>query len=625
VTARSTIQRWGALALWLIPLALVLLSTVLLESRPAAWLDGQISDMYFELRGPREASGEFVIVGIDDASYDELSLGKFHWGWYHAEVIRRLAQAGAKAIALDLFAPPVAGGTVLGMEQEHTLKELERESFLAMGAALAEATYADDCPVFLACLASDGQVLLPRSELLDAVGGGHDHLGIVNLPVGKAADSVVREFVQVLPETGATGRGMPSLPYLAAYYARSGALPLASGDALPTSAAYINYVGPAGSFTMIPFRDVLLGAEETLTERVAGKVVFIGDWGQPQEMFATPYSGRYGERSMSGVEILANAADTFYLGYDLMPPALWMLLLATALLLALSTMAIQLAATPKSLPLDIVLAAAVAGSGYALFTSNMLAPVGTLLILLVANSAIVRALKLLIVERELRHVRAYFRRSMGPKALSRVPSSRLHALLKGQQYEVAVLVAKANEAAPGQGESSLEHFKRCKEAIAAAARDSDGWLYQSTAQASVVLFGCPIERPDTVNAALSCARLMQAALESQDEPGSQEALSSQETAPLSIGLHHGQVTVGSTRLGGMLDFIAHGHPVNVAHQLAELGVERGKDIFASGEFVNKLSGTRADDVRQLEGGLVVGKTEISLYTFTERKPAIINP
>lgn len=619
MTARSTTQRWGALVLWLIPLVLVLLSPMLLESKPAAWLDGQFSDLYFELRGPREASGEFVIVGIDDASYSELSLGKFHWGWYHAEVTRRLAQAGAKAIALDLFAPPVAGGTVLGMEQEHTLKELERESFLAMGAAVAESTYADDCPVFLACLASNGQVLLPRSELLDAVGGGHDHLGVVNLPVGKAADSVVRKFVQALPEAGGTGRELPSLPYLAAYYARSGELPLASGAELPTGAAYINYVGPAGSFTMIPFRDVLLGDAGMLAGQVAGKVVFIGDWGQPQEMFATPFAEQAGTRSMNGVEILANAADTFYLGNNLAAPPGWMLLLAVALMLVLSTMAIQLAATLKSLPVDIVLAAVVAGGGYALFTSNMLAPVGTLLILLVANSAVVRAVKLLVVERELRHIRAYFRRSMGPKALRRVPSSRLHALLKGQQYEVAVLVAKVTEAAPGQGESSLEHFKHCREAIAAAARDSDGWLYQSTAQASVVLFGCPIERPDTVNAALSCARLMHAALEDQDETGSQDL------PQLSIGLHHGQVTVGSTRIGGMLDFIAHGHPVSVAHKLAELGAERGKDMFASGEFVNKLTGTRADDVRHLEGGLVVGKTEISLYTFTERKPAVINP
>jgi CHASE2 domain-containing sensor protein len=614
VTAGSGNPRWGALVLWIIPLVLVLLSTVLLESRPAAWLDGQFSDLYFEVRGPRQASGEFVVVGIDDASYDELSLGKFHWGWYHAEVVRRLAQAGAKAIALDLYAPPVAGGVVLGMEQERTLKDLERESFLAMGAAVAGATFADGCPVFLACLASNGQVLLPRSELLDAVGGGHDHLGVVNLPVGKAADSVVREFIQALPEAGGTGRGLPSLPYLAAYYARSGELPLASDTELPTGAAHINYVGPAGSFTMIPFRDVLLGGEDSLAGRVAGKVVFIGDWGQPQEMFATPYAEQAGTRSMSGVEILANAADTFYLGNNLAPPLGWMLLLAIALMLALSTMAIQLAATLKSLPVDIVLAAVVTGGGYVLFTSNMLAPVGTLLILLVANSAVVRAIKLLVVERELRQVRAYFRRSMGPKALRRVP-----------QYEVAVLVAKVNEAAPGQADTALKHLKHCREAIAAAARDSDGWLYQSTAQASVVLFGCPIERPDNVNAALSCARLMHAALESQGEPSSPDTPEGEIPLPLSIGLHHGQVTVGSTRIGGMLDFIAHGHPVSVAHKLAELGVERGKDMFASGEFVNKLTGTRADDVRHLEGGLVVGKTEISLYTFTERKPAVINP
>ena len=112
---------------------------------------------------------------------------------------------------------------------------------------------------------------------------------------------------------------------------------------------------------------------------------------------------------------------------------------------------------------------------------------------------------------------------------------------------------------------------------------------------------------------------MHAALEIQDETASQEGV------PLSIGLHQGRVTIGSTRIGGMLDFIAHGHPVRVTHKMAELAAERGKGLLASGEFVNLLGGRLAEDSRHLEGGLVVGKAEISMYTISERKPAVINP
>src|SRR3989304_1911055 len=64
-------------------------------------------DLRFQMRGPVAPRLPLVIVSIDQDSFDELTLP---WPWprtLHAELIRKLAKAGAKVAALDiLFTEP---------------------------------------------------------------------------------------------------------------------------------------------------------------------------------------------------------------------------------------------------------------------------------------------------------------------------------------------------------------------------------------------------------------------------------------------------------------------------------------------------------------------------------------
>ena len=64
-------------------------------------------DLRFQMRGPIAPQLPIVIVSIDQDSFNDLNLP---WPWprtLHAELIRMLAKAGAKVIALDiLFTEP---------------------------------------------------------------------------------------------------------------------------------------------------------------------------------------------------------------------------------------------------------------------------------------------------------------------------------------------------------------------------------------------------------------------------------------------------------------------------------------------------------------------------------------
>src|SRR5574341_1357818 len=95
----------------LLPLTIgATLAALVFLSHQFGLLDGlELSsfDLRYRIRGTSAPSAPIVLVSIDQDSFDELDLP---WPWpryHHAELIQKLAKAGAKIIAFDiLFTDP---------------------------------------------------------------------------------------------------------------------------------------------------------------------------------------------------------------------------------------------------------------------------------------------------------------------------------------------------------------------------------------------------------------------------------------------------------------------------------------------------------------------------------------
>ena len=243
-------------------------------------LELDTADTRFQIRGPKPAENRVAVVEIDDSTFSEL---EEQWPFprsLHAEVIRQLERAGARAIAYDVqFTEPT------DPRQDNRLIK-----------AVAEAD-----GVVLATTEVDRQ---GRSRVF----GGESVLRRIgarsaNSNFDADADGVWRRLpysMQGLPGfavaavEAATGRR----------YSRNG-----FGD----DGAWIDYRGAAGSIPSVPFWRVLRGRFDP--EMIDGRIVVVGASAPSlQDVHAVPVGG--GEL-MSGPEIHANAIATLLDGVPL--------------------------------------------------------------------------------------------------------------------------------------------------------------------------------------------------------------------------------------------------------------------------------------------------------------------
>lgn len=285
--ALRSLVEWGVLV------ALATLLTIgAVRWDVVARLDAMVYDTVVTLNGhaPRD---DIVIVAIDDQSLD--AVGRWPWPRSRlADLIGRVGQARPRGIGVD----------ILFIEPDLAHPDSDR----ALAAAIARA----------------GHVVLPA--LPERTGQGrvyhYPFLGIeaavAHINAASDADSVVRG---VDLEEGPPGH---MLDHLAVQLARQAARPPRSlpsdGDAQADTEGWmrrgfvrLDFAGPAGTFRHVPAVDVLTG--RVAPDAFAGKLVLIGATASGvSDIFATPTS-----RTMSGVEVLANATQTVLDGTAILP------------------------------------------------------------------------------------------------------------------------------------------------------------------------------------------------------------------------------------------------------------------------------------------------------------------
>ncbi|WP_309707354.1 adenylate/guanylate cyclase domain-containing protein [Armatimonas sp.] len=203
--------------------------------------------------------------------------------FFHADLLRQLDRAGAKAIGFD----------ILFTEKHEVDTDFAKalKSHQGTLAATRSELRTDGTKEFLPLSPALMPGLTPASiDLQYSLGRSVRHL-----------DCLDQEVPQLGVALAAAGTGQLSLPpQLTGGHFRWGMLDLPIVAGLGDSAALIRYSGPKGTFPHISYEDILLSAEPP--HELKGKLVLVGRYSQFEELQMTPLG------EMSEVEILANIA-----------------------------------------------------------------------------------------------------------------------------------------------------------------------------------------------------------------------------------------------------------------------------------------------------------------------------
>jgi PAS domain S-box-containing protein len=227
------IQRWPYLLAFALAAGLYL-------SGSLEFVERRVTDIRFSLDS-REASGRIVVVGIDAASLRELDV----WPWprrYHADLVDRLVDAGARTIVMDIDFS-------------------------------SRSNDADDRRLAEAFARSDGRVILPVFNQIQRASDGTRH-EIRTLPLPILREHARLAAFNVRPEPDGLVRRMEThsawgdenTPMLSTLLANTSDR---AGDSY-----YVDFAIDPHSIPTVSYRDVLAGHVDPAF--LAGKIVIVG-------------------------------------------------------------------------------------------------------------------------------------------------------------------------------------------------------------------------------------------------------------------------------------------------------------------------------------------------------------
>lgn|GEM_PF-758215 len=304
VNDRFHAQWWPKLGLiaLLTVCALILFHTSWLERWDNLFYDAQLASR------SRAPADDLVIVAIDEQSLRELG----RWPWSrrrHADLIRRLTAAGAKAIALDIiFAEP---------------ERADPGADLDLAAALVE-----NGRVILPVLGEQARLDGPLMETLPIPILAEAAAGLGHVDVDLDADGIARS---IYLKAGLDSPHWPTLALALLEVVDPTAGQVLPGCRTPTLRAtssdgwntwkrdyhvLIPFAGPPGHFRRVSYSDVLQGRFAPAVFR--DKLVLVGVTAAGLgDMLPTPVSGQ--AQPMSGVEFNANVLDALQRGLMIEP------------------------------------------------------------------------------------------------------------------------------------------------------------------------------------------------------------------------------------------------------------------------------------------------------------------
>jgi adenylate cyclase len=519
-------------------------------------LENLALDFAYRVNCSWSTPSDLLIIGIDEASFQELRLP---WPWprsLHARLIRRLAQAGARLIVFDIgFGDPSTP------QDDQLLADAIRQ---AQHVILPQTFEITDDPSFFR------QILV---QPLDPFRQAAQGLGVSM--VTPDADSVIRHFRLRLG-------GQDTLP-AAVIRALNPQMSLP-----PDLSGLIHYVGPPRQIDTVSYYQALDENQPLPEARIRNRIVLIGRMSGvaiiPQgqaDAFYTPFFSSTGQL-MSGVEVQGNIIHTLLhqnWGREI-PRSLRL-----GLCLGLLFLTYPLFRLPPITGLGILVGLIVLLGGICLFLfcrlNLWIPPVllwAALTLVYVGN-----VLSHYLVEvREKRWLRHAFGRYVSPHVVEAIIRNPEQCRLGGELVEVTVLFADLSQftaISEEMGPEELigilnEYFAPLTQIILSC----QGTLDKYIGDAIMAFWGAPVSTPDHAVKACSAALKMQEemrVLQSDWQARNLPALWAR------VGLHSGPVVAGNVGSRERFNYTVLGDTVNLASRLEGINKHYGTKILMS--------------------------------------------
>lgn len=565
------------------------LHTAVFFSPAGVQLESWFSDLWFSIRGVRAPHPGVVVVAMDEESYRTLDV-PMDRPWprsLHAQLVRRLAELGARRIVFDVLFYGPGSDPVATAELAEALRTV---------------------PVFLGAEASTrvvhGQAVTDFLEPFDLLKQSAAGVALALMPEDQG---YVRRFLVAKPGPVSD---VPSL-------AEAGALAFGPLQDRPLKHDMLKYYGPAGTIPKYSIQAVLErevplpGIEEIFRD----KIVFVGlmlrtDTGPAQkDSYLTAYRGR-----TFGVEIHATAAAN-------MLEASWLrrldpvteawILAAVIVLLTGAILSVQ--------PREGALCCLVFGAGwvaiaYTGLLNDVFVPGAVLSAIVLPINLLVSSLYYYFVTRrsQLRIQRA-FEFYLSPEMAAEMAHNPAALRLGGSKTEATALftdIAGFTDISEAMSAEEVAHMLNCYfTEVMDVIFERGGTLIKFIGDAVFVLFGSPIKIDD--HAAKAC----ETALEIQKEVERFNASKRFPELHTRIGIHTGPMVVGNLGSERRFDFTAIGDSVNLASR-----VEGINKYLGTSAMITQATRDQAKDVPCLHMGRirVVGKKQaIDLYALLD--------
>ncbi|MBN1813488.1 MAG: adenylate/guanylate cyclase domain-containing protein [Anaerolineae bacterium] len=549
---------------------IVLLGLLLVQGFAPSWVaqvEAWTVDTRFSLRGVEQPRNPIVIVAVDEDSFRMMGdlKGENVRTWPRArwaELVRRVAAGNPRIVGVDVvFDTP---GWDEGGDR-------------ALAGAMAEAgnvVLAADYE--RATQASYGLITL--SVPLDLLARESAGMGVANFPLDP--DGAIRGVGAFYEKDG------DDYPTFALTVASTfaGELVVDEGDIASVGGSFpIHFRGPEGTFQTVPlyglFADELAAtgakvaeSEAVDTEIFRDTIVLVGYTTQlEQDRHQTPFGGKGG---MPGVEIQANAIDTFLAGDWLHRSPTWLpaVLVGGIGLAALALLNLRRPGLGVLILLGVLAAYLTLGQAlfaWAGFLLPLVAPVAAAVV--VGGTAL--AERMVFAERDKRRLRQRFAGVMSEERLQAV-MGQWENLLQAErpQKEAAVLFAdvrgftNATETLMRQGRipEMVGFLTAYLDAMAEAVFAEGGVIYDVVGDGLMILFGVPEAFSDYALRAVRGAVRMALATE-----GLQAVwpLRDQRLLRMGIGVHCGPVVDALVGRGRRINYAVVGDPVNTAARI----------------------------------------------------------
>lgn len=549
------------------------------------------------LRGPCQPPPYLVLVKVDDETFKRMGLRTmFFPRQLYAKALLRLSKLGAKGAVFDMvfndnWPDPKA-------DEELSLAMKSLPTILGVpGEKRIENTSRND------------QERVKRSFREAAVGLGH--IEQLSLYLGRITSAgTVRNFP---PRDTFEGSIIAPL-HLAAARLLNPKLKPVSPQVL------INYYGPAGSIPWVSLYSLLNDADETLRDKIAGKVALIGYFRDLSSVAgaADKFDTAFSPPAMAGAEIHATMADNLLSDsaiHSLLPRATWDRLFV--LVITFGVAAILL------LPFEIgglmggFLAVGWALASYQALLQNSSVPGFLCFVVFLPTVWLIRAIAgHALLRRKISRLMHAFKYPIPRRIAKELVNNE--TVLKTTEKEMVIMYVDMEGSTRWGEKTGVEGvgqaLSELRRAIGEAVTEEGGIVLTWRGDGALTTFGAPLPLDNPEERALKALMGIRARLETLKEMGKFPDLT------VRSGFHKGVAGVGLIGGGEHWEYTAWGDPLNVGARVEEANKTFGTEIMFSAEAAEALA--NSIPLLPLGSKEVHGRKQaISFYTLVNKEVA----